>query len=77
MKIIRTRTLHLQPRQYEFIDVSATIEFDSESDACEGRLLKEYADEILTSLLEDEITEAASVTDNPKSFIATYRYSGE
>ncbi len=74
MKITRTRTLHIQPRQYESIDVSATIEFDSEDDIVS---IKEFADDALTALLEDEITQAAAVTDNPKSFIATYRYSGE
>jgi hypothetical protein len=77
MIIKRSRTLHFQPQQYESIDVSASIEFDSEADNVQGLNLKEYADNILTGLLEDEITEAAAVTDNPKSFITTYRYSGE
>jgi hypothetical protein len=76
MKITRTRTLHIQPRQYEFIDLSATVEFDT-TEVPKGLTMSQFADDTLTFLLEDEITQAASVTDNPKSFIATYRYSGE
>jgi hypothetical protein len=76
MKIARTRTLHIQPRQYEFIDLSATVEFDT-AEVPKGLTMAQFADDTLTFLLEDGITQAASVTDNPKSFIATYRYSGE
>jgi len=75
MIIRRSRTLHIQPRQYESIEVSAEIEFDSAS-VPKGRSIEEYADETLDLLMEGEMTEAAAVTQG-KSFIADYRYTGE
>jgi hypothetical protein len=78
MIIKRSRTLTFQPRQYESIVVSAAIEFDSSIEPKKtGKTPEKFADDVLTLLLEDEINAAAAVTDNPKSFITTYRYSGE
>ena len=74
MLIRRTRRLVFQPRQYESIDISATIEFDK-SEAGNGTV-ERFANDWLDTLLKDEMDEAAAVTET-KSFISTYRFKEE
>lgn len=75
MQIRRSRTLLVQPRKYESIEVSAEIVFTA-ADVPKGMSWEEFAETTLDRLLEGEMTEAAAVTQG-NSFIADYRYSGE
>lgn len=75
MIITRSRRLVIQPRQYESIEIAATVQFDlnefeESQDDPEG-----FANDWLNSLLEEEMAEAAKVTTNDKSIISAYRYT--
>ena len=74
MLIRRTRRLVFQPRKYESIDISATIEFDT-TEAGRGTV-ERFANDWLDNLLKDEMDEAAAATTTD-SFIANYRYTEE
>jgi hypothetical protein len=73
--ITRSRRLVIHPRQYESIEIAASVQFDiNEFEEAQDDPAG-FANDWLDDLLEGEMAEAAKVTVNDRSIISQYRYT--
>lgn len=75
MKLVKTRTHVFVPAQYEKVEISATVELDSDRDEIDPADIESYANEVLDTALAEDYTRIseASLKDDDETHAHTWR----